>query len=329
MRKYQKSLYASVLAATLAMSVTAGDIYAKEAPGSQTQAATTVAQETTAAVPSSQAAKTAQEETATAAEKNTQSAQSAGQTTESVTETVTAYDATKVAEGSCGSNAKYVLDTDGVLTITGRGPITTRPWMGYLKKLTKIVIGNGITSIPDGAFYNYGYNVYPEYGAVNVTYIQIPGSVTEIGERAFAAAGAYTNLSLSIANGVKTINKDAFNRSGVTSISIPGSVTSIGESAFYRCSKLTSVTVTKNVKKMGTGIFSDCDKLTSVNLNSGLQLIGSKMFLDCDALQTVDIPSSVTSIGDSAFNSCDEGLSSGCYRPALSCILPFNHSSLF
>ena len=154
MRRYQKLLYASVLAATLAMSVTAGDIYAKEAPVSQIQAATTVAQETTAAVPSSQAAKTAQEETATATEKNTQSTQSAGQTTESVTETVTAYDAAKVIEGSCGDNAKYVLDTDGVLTITGTGPITTKPWADHIGKLTKIVIGKGIKIIIDYDFYN-------------------------------------------------------------------------------------------------------------------------------------------------------------------------------
>ena len=285
MRRYQKSLYASVLAATLAMSVTAGDIYAKEAPVSQTQAATTVAQETTAAVPSSQAAKTAQEETATATEKNTQSTQSAGQTTESVTETVTAYDAEKVIAGSCGSNAKYVLDTDGVLTITGTGPITTNPWVNYLKKLTKIVIGNGITSIMDRAFYNCDYtSSYASYGAVNVTYIQIPGSVTEIGRGAFEGAGYNTYLSLSIANGVKTINDDAFNSSGLTSISIPGSVTSIGGGAFRSCSKLTSV-VTKNVKEMGTGIFADCDKLTSVNLNSGLQLIGSWTFNGCCAMQ--------------------------------------------
>ncbi|MDY4254927.1 MAG: leucine-rich repeat domain-containing protein, partial [Oscillospiraceae bacterium] len=90
--------------------------------------------------------------------------------------------ATIVDSGTCGNNVTYTLDSDGLLTIRGVGSmyeysskrdgdkyVTTAPWGS--KKLTQVVISDGVTSIGRDAF----------YGCTGLTKITIPNSVTSIG----------------------------------------------------------------------------------------------------------------------------------------------------
>ncbi len=110
--------------------------------------------------------------------------------------------------GTCGDNIKWTLDSNGVLTLEGTGAMPdyteTPQWK---EKVTKAIIGEGITSIGNYAFRSC-------YGLTSVT---IPNSVTSIGEGAFA---------------------ECF---GLTSVTIPAAVTSIGEVAFYNCIGLTKI----------------------------------------------------------------------------------------
>ena len=69
--------------------------------------------------------------------------------------------------------------------------------------------------------------------------IDIPQSVTSIGNRAFN-------------------NCDA-----LTSISISDCVTSIGDEAFYNCSSLSSVNIGNGIKSLGERAFRECYALTS------------------------------------------------------------------
>ena len=80
---------------------------------------------------------------------------------------------------------------------------------GAFRIVTKIEIGNSVTSIGDWAF----------DGCRSLTSIIIPSGVTSIGMYAFRGC------------------------TSLTSINIPSSVTSIGNTAFDSCSSLTSVTV--------------------------------------------------------------------------------------
>jgi hypothetical protein len=68
----------------------------------------------------------------------------------------------------------------------------------------------------------------------------IPGSVTSIGEFAFADS------------------------TSLTSVTIPNRVTSIGDDAFYNCASLTSVTIPNSVTSIGNYAFYDCILLTRV-----------------------------------------------------------------
>jgi len=98
------------------------------------------------------------------------------------------------------------------------------------KKITSVVIPNGVTSIENSAF-----------SASSITSITIPNSVTNIGDQAFYRCASLT--SVTIGSGVKSIGKNAFDMCfNLTSVTIPNSVNSIGVQAFKECKRLTSVT---------------------------------------------------------------------------------------
>jgi hypothetical protein len=110
-------------------------------------------------------------------------------------------------------------------------------------------------------------------GFRGISRVQIPDSVTYIGEEAFWG-------------------------SKLTSVIIPDSVTYIGEIAF-RYNQLTSVTIPDSVTYIGVRAFSG-NQLTSVTIGNGVTSIVSSAFED-NQLTSVTIPDSVTYIGDEAF----------------------------
>lgn len=106
---------------------------------------------------------------------------------------------------SCGLQAAWTFNAaDGTLTVSGTGRMdeydqnASAPWQTIQNSIKKVVIGNGITSVGDRAF----------YGCAALTAIQLPQSLKSIGSWSF---GGCTRL--------KQVN-------------IPDSVTQIGAYAF-------------------------------------------------------------------------------------------------
>lgn len=88
----------------------------------------------------------------------------------------------------------------------------------------------------------------------NLTGVVIPGSVTTVGNSAFAECSALS--SVTFGNGVNTIEAAAFDAcTNLTSVTIPSSVTSIQDEAFASCSDLVSATFNGNAPSMGSGVF--------------------------------------------------------------------------
>ena len=114
--------------------------------------------------------------------------------------------------------------------------------------------------------------------------VEIPNSVTAIGDRAFGDA------------------------TSLTSITIPNSVTTIGEMAFVRTTALKTVTFASGsaLASIGTSAFSGASSLTSINIPNSVTSIGSSAFSGTNSLTSISIPSSVTSIGSYAFNNASE-----------------------
>ena len=196
-----------------------------------------------------------------------------------------------VDSGTCGDNLTWTLDSDGLLTISGKGKMNDNAaegaWYEDRNSIKKIVIEPGVTSIGEYAFSRCFY----------VTEVSIPDTVKTIGLQAF------------------------WSDSRLTELTIPGSVTEIGESAFGSCSSLTCVKILDGVKTIGWKAFSECTSLTDITIPASVTDIGKDAFkrtpwLDSQedfviingilvayrgAAANVSVPSTVTKIGHGAF----------------------------
>ena len=184
----------------------------------------------------------------------------------------------------------------------------------HLGCLEEFILGDSVKIIGEGAF-----------SGLNIISIEIPNSVTTIGEYAFEYCTALTNVS--IPNGVTKIAKWAFGGcSALASIEIPNSVTTIDESAFYACSALTSIEIPNSVTEIGRYAFRGCSALVSIEIPNSVTTIGANVFDGCTALTSISLDvenvtsetikgasnvkeivlgKNVASIGRSAFTSCD------------------------
>ena len=166
-------------------------------------------------------------------------------------------------------------------------------WAFCSCKLTSINIPNSVTTIGDHAF----------SGCDSLTSINIPNSVTMIGKGAFSGCDYLT--SINIPDDVTTIGEGAFGGChSLTNINIPNSVTTIGTGAFFYCLSLTSINIPNSVTTIGKGAFRGCKSLTSINIPNSVTTIGEWAFVECKSLTNINIPNSVTTIGEWAFAEC-------------------------
>ena len=134
------------------------------------------------------------------------------------------------------------------------------------------------TTVSSYGIYQYAFSnyVFPNY---DLTSVDIPDSVTEIRNSAFAYCTSLTSVYYTgdIAGwcGItfESYSSNPLSNGGnlyidnqlVTGLVIPDTVTEIKAYAFYNCASLTSVTIGESVTTIGGHAFSGCDNLQQIN----------------------------------------------------------------
>ena len=218
---------------------------------------------------------------------------------------------TPVTSGNCGapndenveytSTVRWSFDSNtGTLTISGNGAMANLnnstetenisdgagiyPWANLKDSITKIVIGDGVTSIGSKAFIAY----------TNVTSVSIGKDVSEIGVGALSQLSACTKFDVSSENSHFTTDATGalFDYSKTKLIAFP-----CGSSA-------TTYEIPDTVETISYGAFSRAAHLKTITIpaDSSLSTIGYGAFAFTTALETVNvIPASVETIGDIPF----------------------------
>lgn len=124
-------------------------------------------------------------------------------------------------------SAHLYIDGDGEMD--NYSSTSPSPWAQYLRYVSDIVIGEGITTIGDYAF---------NYSNAKLKNISIPTTVTSIGQRAFSGGICETVPLVVIPEGVTTIGAYAFYNIGSrnnksATVVLPSTLRTIGDHAFY------------------------------------------------------------------------------------------------
>ena len=184
-----------------------------------------------------------------------------------------------IDSGKCGDNLTWVLTKDGVFTISGEGRMDNwgivngsyvTPWAKYAVTILRAEIGNGVTGICDGIFYN----------CANLAEVTIADGVTHISTHAF------------------------YGCESLESITLPGSVEEIWNYAFQNCTGLKSIVIPEQVVEIPDAAFAGCTSLESIILSTETECIGTEAFSGCESLGSITIPGSVWHISENAFAGC-------------------------
>ncbi len=149
-------------------------------------------------------------------------------------------------------------------------------------------------------------------GLQQLTSVEIPATITSIGENPFRNCPNLTQIKLADGNiNYSSVDGVIFNKNMTellifpagkgTEYTIPTSVRVISNGAFATCSKLASVSIPNSVTVISNGAFAMCSQLASVSIPNSITVISNSTFYGCSELKEIEIPNSVTSLGESAF----------------------------
>lgn len=202
-----------------------------------------------------------------------------------------------------GGPVTWQITTDGVLTIAGNRSVqgsTNYIWKNYQDHVTKIVIQDGITTIPNDAFQGmtkvtsvYLSNQLKSIGNQafwNCTALQsvtIPASVEKIGMSAFQGCTALKTLTFAPGCSVSTIESRAFCATGLVSLEIPASMGVVSSHAFDSCLSLTKLVLSGG--EIQARAFANCTAISHLVIKAPAIYTGGNTFENVKSIQTLEL----------------------------------------
>ena len=257
-----------------------------------------------------------------------------------LTGTITASAVDIIDSGQCGESVNWTLDSDGVLTISGDGPMystayssyTAWSYSKYCEQIKEVVFDDSVTCIGGCAFASFT-STETEYP--NLIKVTLPSSLESISAFAFS----YLNINdISFPSGLIEIGESAFANTKLKSINLHENMF-IGGCGFYGCKSLNEVIIPKNVIFGPTTIraqglnrpsatFAECTKLEMVTIEDGCKTydnisengLTNCLFNGCTSLNTVIIGGNVDYMSVRAFGDCPSLSDMYFYTPDLSTI---------
>lgn len=205
----------------------------------------------------------------------------------------------------------WELLKDGTLMISGTGDMpdfelsTKDHWRNkkFKKKIVRIIIGEGITSVGD-----YNFSFFSKLDYKNLVSISLPSTLRSIGREAFFG---WPLSNITFPENLEIIGEGAFEFSQLKSIKLPENI-SIGKGAFYYCSSLSQVEFPTHLKDgiirsetfsktplknillpknvtIETNAFKGCALLRSVDFQNGSPKIQKGAFINTDLNELLNI----------------------------------------
>lgn len=128
----------------------------------------------------------------------------------------------------------------------------------------------------------------PLTGAGNLRRVTLPGTLAELGQRAFAGCRELKRLNLP--DGLRRMGSRCFEGCGLEHLELPPSLEALPDYAFAQCRSLVRITLPEGLAQLGRHGFYNCRALTSLTLPDTVTIIGEGLFMNCAALRQLSAP---------------------------------------
>ena len=145
----------------------------------------------------------------------------------------------------------------------------------------------------DGVNYDVAAIAPRAFWKSSVTEVQIPNSVTMIGEAAFADAEQLSSITLPL--GLKAVSRYMLAGTAVSHVVLPEGVASIGMGAFEDCSSLRTVFLPASLQTIDDKAFGYCYNLNEIYSDAAYPplTLGDEVFDGCGSMQVM-LPDAAT-----------------------------------
>lgn len=198
-----------------------------------------------------------------------------------------------IASGSCGQNADFTLDQNGLLKITGSGKVDEQGWWDYNDEIKKVTVS--------------GPSVLGTYlfrGCINLKEAVLGDSVREVGESCFRQDTGNLNESLEsvqFGKGIRRIGGGAFSGNNNLKKVVISDLAAWCETDIGYAEETFQSEAVSSPLEYGAELILNGKTVTEVRVPDSVERIGQQAFSHYTYLEKVVIPASVKRIGCMAF----------------------------